>query len=159
MSNIPVERMKIITDTNFLRRKSKKVSKWSGIKTAKKLMKFVVRNDINCIGLSAPQVGILDRVFVLWDKKNYAIFVNPRIVEIGVKEEEAIEGCLSIPNRLFKVVRPTTIVVKDAIRTKPFELDGVSARAWLHELNHLHGKLISDIGEEVEPTEQNSRIL
>ena len=105
-----------------------------------------------CSG-SAPQVGINSRVFVLNDGKDFAIFVNPRIIEVGVMEAEEIEGCLSIPDKQFLVKRPTHITVKDARRVKPFELEGWSARAWLHELDHLNGKLISDIGVEVSPEE------
>ncbi len=161
MSSIPVHRMELITDPSKLRAKARKVSKWSGMRLAKKLMQFLVYNDISCIGFAAPQAGINDRVFVLRDKAHYAAFVNPRIVEIGPQEREEVEGCLSIPGRLFVVKRPTTIVVKDAIRTKPFELEGISARAWLHELDHLNGKLISDIGVEVNPedTEKINRVL
>ena len=147
--SIPIERMKIITDEQKLRGNAKKTNKHKGIRVGMKLIKFIAANDIKCIGLAAPQVGISERVFVLFDGSEFAIFVNPRITQVGAMEEENIEGCLSLPGRQFKVTRPTSVFVKDAVRTKPFELTGLTARAWLHELDHLKGKLISDIGEEV----------
>lgn len=154
-----IMRMEIVTDTMPLRAKAKKVSKWSGERIGMKLIKFISWKEIPCIGLAAPQVGINSRVFVLNDGKDFAIFVNPRIVEIGVMESEEIEGCLSIPGKQFKVKRPTSITVKDARRVQPYELTGWSARAWLHELDHLNGKLISDIGVEVGPEEAATHTL
>ena len=142
-------RLELITDPKKLKAKSKKVSIWKGFKVAKKLVNFIIGSDIKCVGLAAPQLAINQRVFILMDKENYAAFINPRIIEVGAIEEEAVERCLSIPGRAFKVKRPTSIIVKDAVRTKPFELTGISARAWLHEYDHLRGVLISDIGEEV----------
>lgn len=152
---VAIMRMELVTDPKQLCQKAKKVSKWSGQRIGHRLTKFVHWKELSCVGLAAPQVGILSRVFVLHDQKDFAIFVNPRIVEMGAMETEEIEGCLSIPGRLFKVKRSSTIIVKDAHRIKPFELDGWSARAYLHELDHLNGKLISDIGEEV-PLETNT---
>jgi peptide deformylase len=144
-----IMRLEVTTDTQVLKRKCQKVSKWSGIRIGTKLIKFISWREIECVGLAAPQLEIFKRVFVLHDGKEFAIFVNPRIVETGVVEEEQVEGCLSLPGKKYKVKRPTNIVVKDAVRTTPFELDGWSARAWLHEFDHLNGRLISDIGEEV----------
>jgi len=145
----PVNRLSVVTDKSLLARKAKKVSKWAGERLGMKLIKFIASEGIECLGLAAPQVNIHERVFILFDGKQFAIFINPRIVSVGPMEDEEIEGCISIPGHQYKVRRPTTIVVKDAIRTKPFELSGWTARAWLHELDHLNGTLISDIGEEV----------
>jgi peptide deformylase len=145
----PVERLELITDPKVLARKAHKIGKWAGLRVGDKLMKFVVYKGLDCVGLAAPQIGIEKRVFVMFDKKDFAVFVNPRIVEIGPMQAEDIEGCLSIPGRKFKVVRPTSIVVKDAIRTNPVELTDWSARVWLHELDHLNGVLICNIGTEV----------
>lgn len=146
---VPVERLELITDPKILARKAKKIGKWAGLRVGEKMMKFIVNKGLDCVGLSAPQLDIDKRVFVMFDKKDFAIFVNPRIVEIGPMEAEDIEGCLSIPGRKFKVKRPTSVIIKDAIRTQPVELTDWSARVWLHELDHLNGILISDIGVEV----------
>ena len=148
--NLPIERIEIVTDEKQLHQRAEKVSKWAGERLGFKLIKYISWKGISCYGLAAPQLGINKRVFVLYDGTEFAIFINPRVVEYGPMEEEDIEGCLSIPNRSFKVKRPTTILVKDAVRTKPFELTGLTARVWLHELDHLNGVLISDIGTEVD---------
>lgn len=153
--SLPVHRLEIITEKSKLRAKGKKVSKWAGERLGMKMIKFIDTNNIECIGLAAPQLGIKERVFVLFDGKEYAIFVNPRIVEIGPMEDTQVEGCLSIPGQRFNVKRPTSIIVKDAVRTKPLELSGWTARVWLHELDHLNGRLISDIGEEA--TEESTQ--
>ena len=50
----------------------------------------------------------------------------------------------------YKIKRTTSITVKDIVRTKPYELESWTARAWLHEFDHLNGKLISDEGTLVE---------
>jgi len=142
--SLPIKRLEIITDEKLLRQKSRKISKWQGTRLGMKLIKFIAHNDIQCVGLAAPQVDIYERVFVIYDGKEYAIFINPRIIEIGPLEDTQIESCISIPGRQFNVKRPTTIVVKDAVRTKPFSLDGWTSRIWLHEFSHTLGQLISD---------------
>lgn len=142
-------RLELITDPKLLKRTGAKVSKWRGIRTGEKLIRYIVNNGIECIGIAAPQVGIYQRVFILYDGKNFATFINPRILESSQQESLDVEGCLSIPGKRFKVRRPSSIVVKDALRPKPVELEGWSARAWLHEFDHLKGILISDIGEAV----------
>lgn len=150
---LPVERLEIVTDVKQLHQKSRKCAKWKGERIGMKLIKFIAHNDVQCYGIAAPQLGINERVFVLFDGKEFAIFINARVLEVGPIEEDGVESCLSIPGKSFKVKRPTSITVKDAVRTKPFELTGLTARIFLHELHHLQGILISDIGEEVENTE------
>ena len=59
-----LERLEIITDLQKLRQRSKKVSKYKADRIGMKLINFIAYNDIACIGLAAPQVGIFERVFV-----------------------------------------------------------------------------------------------
>jgi len=149
---LPIERLELVKDKKTLQIKSKKVSKWSGERIGMKLIKFISSNEIQCFGLAAPQIGVHKRVFVMFDGINFAIFVNPKVLEIGPILEEATEGCLSLPGETYRIQRPTSIIVKDAVRTAPLELNGITARVWLHELDHLDGKLISDIGIKVVET-------
>ena len=147
----PVERLELLpTNSPQLKIKSKKVSKWQGERLGMKLIKFIAANSLECLGLAAPQVGINKRVFVLFDGKEFAIFIYRRLLEVGALEEAKTEGCLSVPGQRYSIKRPISITVKDAVRTKPFELQGWVARAWLHELDHLNGVLINDIGDAVE---------
>lgn len=152
---LPIERTEVITDLKALRAKAQKVSKWAGDRLGHKLVKFIAFKGLSCYGLAAPQIGINKRVFVLFDGKEFAIFINPRVISTGPIEEDGVEACLSIPGKSYKVKRPTSIIVKDAVRITPFELTGLTARVWLHELGHLNGVLISDIGigEEVQGVE------
>jgi peptide deformylase len=155
-----IQRLQIITDERELRAHCRKVSKWKGLRQGSKLIQFIINNEIDCVGLAAPQVGIKDRVFVIFDGKEFAIFVNPRIIEYGAMQDTQVEGCISIPDRKFRVKRPTSVLVKDAVRTEPFELTDMVARVYQHEFDHLKGILISDIGEEVAADDDTSyRVL
>jgi len=103
------------------------------------------------IGLAAPQVGVLQRVFVLdvADEDGERVkraFVNPVIV---TKEGSgtAEEGCLSIPGIRADVKRPARIVVEaQDEHGVPFQLaaEGLLARAIQHETDHLDGVLFVD---------------
>lgn len=108
----------------------------------------------NGCGLAAPQVGMLRRVVVIDvqpEGENELIeLVNPVIVE-SEGEEEATEGCLSIPGRQGFVIRPTKVRIKAQDRHgKPIERvgEGMLARAMCHELDHLDGRLYVDIMTE-----------
>lgn len=100
------------------------------------------------VGLAAPQVGILQRIFVidLYDDFGPRVFINPEILETdGVQIGE--EGCLSIPEELHDVERANYIKVK-ALNEKGeefiLEATELLARAILHENDHLNGILYTD---------------
>jgi peptide deformylase len=100
-------------------------------------------------GLAAPQVGILRRVVVVDDGNGLVELVNPEIIE---KEGEQCgpEGCLSIPGRQGLVCRPNKVTVRAQDRHgKFFERtgEGLLARAFCHEIDHLDGILYIDIME------------
>ena len=101
------------------------------------------------IGLAAPQVGIGKRIIVVHlggeDETPYAV-VNPVLSDFE-GEEEAVEGCLSIPGKLGDVVRATACTVSGLDRNgKKFTLraEGWLARCFQHEVDHLDGVLILD---------------
>ena len=99
--------------------------------------------EANGVGLAAPQVGILRRICVI-DVGNGPIeLVNPAIIS---EEGEQIgdEGCLSIPGQSGLVKRPLRVKVKAQDRNgKTFEVsgEGLLARAFCHEIDHLNGIL------------------
>lgn len=98
------------------------------------------------VGLAAPQVGVLKRIAVVeYDGKSY-VLINPRIVEQkGLQDGE--EGCLSFPGIYANVTRPEWVKVEtyDVKGEKVFfEAHGYTARAFLHEMDHLNGKLFID---------------
>ena len=98
------------------------------------------------VGLAAPQIGISLQIAVVGWRDRRIILVNPEIIE-HEGEEFQEEGCLSAPGIFEKVGRPERIVV-DAqdVKGNPFRLEetGYLARAILHEIDHLQGKLFID---------------
>jgi peptide deformylase len=103
------------------------------------------------IGLAAPQVGVLKRLFVVdetegEDKTQQLVFINPEITEKN-GEEVGEEGCLSVPGEYENVKRFALIKAKALdIKGEEFEIEaeGLLARAIQHELDHLDGKLFID---------------
>jgi len=108
------------------------------------------------IGLAAPQVGILRRVFVVdvGDEHGLLEFVNPEIVSSEGKVMSS-EGCLSVPERGGTVERPEKLIIKAQNRKgESFELEaeGLLAICICHEYDHLEGVLFVDKLVEVEET-------
>jgi len=107
------------------------------------------------VGLAAPQVGESARLFVArWPEdeedpeslKSYAL-VNPVIVRAKGEEEEAEEGCLSVPGYVGDVWRATEIVIKGKDRYGKkirMRVNGWLARIFQHEIDHLNGILFID---------------
>lgn len=105
--------------------------------------------DANGVGLAAPQIGIVRRIFVVdvGDETGIKEFINPEIINkdgcnLGP------EGCLSVPGKMGLVNRPMNIVVKAQNRNGKFfelEAEGFLARAICHENDHLNGVLYTDI--------------
>ena len=97
------------------------------------------------IGISANQIGIWERAFaMIRDLEHNEIIVcfNPRIIKSYTEEVEMEEGCLSYPDLLLKITRPKKIVVKYEDVDKKIhklKLDGLSARIFLHEYDHMEG--------------------
>lgn len=99
------------------------------------------------IGLAAPQVGRLERLFVAEvDDVRVAIF-NPEIVDASGKSAKAEEGCLSIPEVYGDVSRPPNVTVRGlGLDGQPMEMAATDllARCFQHEIDHLHGRLFLD---------------
>jgi peptide deformylase len=111
-------------------------------------------------GLAAPQVGILRRVVVVDDGNGLVELVNPEIIETE-GEQCGPEGCLSIPGRQGLVCRPNKVTVRAQDRHgKTFEKtgEGLLARAFCHEIDHLNGVLYVDLMErETFPEEEQEK--
>ncbi len=103
------------------------------------------------IGLAAPQVGIMRRVFIIIEPETlkYTEFINPEIIETE-GEQEFNEACLSVPGYTGLTHRPAKVKIKAYDRNgKPFEMEGeeLMAVAMCHENDHLNGILYTDIVE------------
>jgi peptide deformylase len=101
----------------------------------------------NGIGLAANQVGIDARVFVIMTRnlegvtEPFAVF-NPKIIAVSDEVEQGEEGCLSFPGLFFHVSRPFNVVAEFFDRDNNkciIRFDGIDARCFLHELEHLDG--------------------
>ena len=99
----------------------------------------------NGVGLSANQIGINERAFVMIrDLENSEVIVcfNPRIIKSYSEEVEMQEGCLSYPDLFLKISRPNSIVVKyedEDKKTHKLKLVGLAARVFQHEFDHMEG--------------------
>ena len=98
------------------------------------------------IGLAAPQVGRLERVAVVDVDNDPIVLINPEVIlESG--SERAEEGCLSIPDIYGDVDRSARVTVRATnLEGNVFEREATEllARAFQHEIDHLHGKLFID---------------
>ena len=96
----------------------------------------------NGVGLAAPQVGILRRVVVIDVGEGKIELVNPKIIARSKETETTDEGCLSLPGAAGLVKRPKSVTVSAQDRQgNEFQMagQGLLARAFCHELDHLDG--------------------
>ncbi|MDD5937285.1 MAG: peptide deformylase [Clostridiales bacterium] len=104
------------------------------------------------VGLAAPQVGILKRVVVIDvtpEGDSPIILINPEIIEAD-GEQVGDEGCLSVPGKAGRVTRPNRVKVRalnENMEEFEIEGEGLLARAFCHEIDHLDGKLYVSLVE------------
>jgi peptide deformylase len=108
--------------------------------------------QVEGLGLAAPQVGVLKRLFIydLRDGSGPQTIVNPVISEAR-GEWVYDEGCLSVPGLYFPIVRPKEIHLTGYDldgREVSIEADELLARLFQHELDHLEGKLLLEMLDE-----------
>lgn len=129
-----------------LRQQAKNVSKIDD--NLKKLVEDMVATmrQANGLGLAANQVGSLQKVFVYDDGNGLGVLINPKIVSAS-GEQVGVEGCLSIPGLQGEVRRANEVVIKGMDlngKTVKIKAQGLLARIFQHELDHLHGTLFTD---------------
>lgn len=98
------------------------------------------------VGLAAPQIGILRRFCVIDVGDGIIELINPVIVEKSGSQIGA-EGCLSVPERYDEVERPMKVTVRAQDRNGNNIVvtgEGLKARAFCHEIDHLDGILFID---------------
>ena len=104
----------------------------------------------NGVGLAAPQVGLLKRIVVIDVGEGLIELINPEIIAFSGEQTDD-EGCLSIPDNYKPVTRPNVVKVRALDRFgKSFTMEGegLLARAFCHEIDHLDGKLFIDVYKE-----------
>lgn len=105
-------------------------------------------SDANGAGLAAPQVGVLRRACLVLDEdtEEYIELINPKIISQG-GQQTGLEGCLSVPGKFGIVTRPNRVRVRAQDRDGNWfevEDEGLTARAFCHELEHLDGHLFTE---------------
>ena len=117
--------------------------------------------DKNGVGLAAPQVGVLKQIVVIDVGEGPIILINPEILETS-GEQTGEEGCLSVPGKWGLVKRPNHVKVRafnENMELFEMEGEGLLARAFCHEIDHLSGQLyvnktedgLHDVSYEEEP--------
>ena len=102
------------------------------------------------VGLSANQIGISERVFVMilhMETQEIITCFNPRIIKKYNDDVWFEEGCLSFPDEIINIQRPNRIVVKyedEDKKNHKIKLDGLAARVFLHEFDHLEGIVFTE---------------
>ena len=102
------------------------------------------------IGLSANQIGISERVFIMMlnmETEETITCFNPRIIKRYEDDVWYEEGCLSFPDEIINIQRPDRIVVKYEYEDKKDHkiiLSGMAARVFLHEFDHLEGIVFTE---------------
>ena len=117
----------------------------------------------NGVGLAAPQVGILRRAVLVLEtnvpegEEEYIIeLINPEIVSVS-GSQEGPEGCLSVPGVYGWVKRPEHVKVRAQDRAGNWfevEGDGLTARAFCHEIDHLEGHLFTELADHIMSEEE-----
>ena len=101
------------------------------------------------VGLAAPQVGILKRIVVIDVGEGPIVLINPEILMTS-GEQTGEEGCLSVPGMSGQVTRPNYVKVKALdmdMNEQEYEGEGLLARAFCHEIDHLDGKMYTRLVE------------
>lgn len=153
MTTVAIRRIVVLGTTGdaVLRQRAKKIHRLDN--SVRKLVDDLIDTvqDAHGAGLAAPQIGVPLRAIVTYVDDELRVVINPEIVKESTDEEESDEGCLSIPGWWGPVARKMSVTVKGIGRTgKPVKVkaDGLEARAFQHEVDHLDGILFIDRMED-----------
>ena len=114
-------------------------------------------------GLAAPQVGVLRRVCLVLDEETgeFIELINPEIIAQS-GEQTGLEGCLSVPGMWGMVERPMQVRVRAQDRSgQTFEAEGegIVARCFCHEIDHLDGHLFTELADRLYTQEELDEML
>ena len=100
------------------------------------------------IGLTASQVGLDHKLFIMGDKpNNITMHINPTVLQYTEETVTETEGCLSFPNMFVKIKRPKEVLAEfydENLEKQTVKIVGYSARCYLHELDHCLGITFKD---------------
>lgn len=116
--------------------------------------------DAGGVGLAAPQVGVLRRLFIVDTGEEILECINPELIEKS-GEQVGAEGCLSVPGKYGIVRRPNVVKLRAQDRSGEwFEAEGeeLIARCFCHEYDHLDGHLYTEIAEHMLTPEELEKL-
>ena len=114
---------------------------------------FETMKNYGGIGLSANQVGKPYRMFVMGDNPNIEkgkkwVCINPEITNVSKDTIRYKEGCLTFPFLFLDIERPQKVKVRylnEQLETVEEEFDGIVSRCYQHELDHMQGKVFTEL--------------
>ena len=98
-------------------------------------------------GIAAVQIGYPKRMFMLRRHGQNEAFVNPALIRTSQDKARKQEGCLSLPNMVFRIARPKSVTLQwfdENCGSHEETFTGFWARAVCHEMSHLCGRLLTD---------------
>ncbi len=104
------------------------------------------------VGIAAPQVGILRRMFVAEPSEDEVYFMVNPVITFSEGTQTGYEGCLSVPGLIGSVERPAHIIMEGLDRDgnpQKIDAEGFTAVVLSHEYDHLDGILYTDKAEDV----------
>jgi peptide deformylase len=156
MSDLDPSKLKLVLYPALgLRRKCEAIKEFGQELQAVADQMLTMMAESNGVGLAGPQVGIQRRIFVCnhtGEPEDDLVLINPVLEDLegGI---EADEGCLSIPDVVVKVRRAEHCrILATTPQGERFEKrgEGLLARVWQHENDHLDGRLILDYMDEAD---------
>ena len=115
---------------------------------------LLVQKDPEGVGLAAPQIGKNLRIFVMKEKSNIKVVINPQVIKLNkgkeiksTKKDKIMEGCLSLPHYYGPLTRANKLRLKYKTvdgNEREEEIEGFTAQIVQHELDHLDGILFID---------------
>lgn len=139
----------LVNDTDPILRRKPKPFDFNGDMDPKELVAILTANLLKHrgMGISANQIGLDYSVFIIGIAGVFIEVFNPTIVNYTGKEILGAEGCLSFPGMYVSVKRPGAIHVKFQTVTGEYKeelYNGLTARIFLHEYDHMQGILFKD---------------
>ena len=121
-------------------------------------------NRHNGVGLSANQIGLPYRVFVMRSSPEAFVCFNPRIIDQSSEVVQLEEGCLSYPMLFLPIKRPKLIKVRYTSYTgETFtrKFDGITSRCFQHEMDHMNGTVFTTRANlyHLEKAKKNAALL
>lgn len=148
---VPVSQLRIVHFPDpVLRARAKPVPQVDDEVRAVARRMIELMHEARGVGLAAPQVGLEWRMFVAnvtGEPEDDRVYINPELIEPSAQTEPEEEGCLSLPGIRGQITRPTAITIRaldeqgNAIERTA---EGLEARVWQHETDHLDGVMIID---------------